>query len=124
MASNAKWTIVFDDKIVLKNYDEGAELGGAIGYKIENDDFWNQSKFSNIWAIQYGTSNSSDEVEHRDTTPHCSYEQANLGDFKSQFIDKWDSVHLITIQSDWDNNVLLDENNNVVSETDEEKLLD
>ena len=122
MASNANWTIVFDDKIVLKNYDEGAALGGAVGYKIEDDDFWNQSKFSNIWAIQYGTSNSSDEVEHRDTTPHCSYIDANLGDFKSQFIDKWDSLHLNTIQSDWDNNVLLDDNNNVVSETEEEKI--
>ena len=122
MASNANWTIVFDDKIVLKNYDEGAALGGAVGYKIEDDDFWNQSKFSNIWAIQYGTSNSSDEVEYRDTTPHSSYIDANLGDFKSQFIDKWDSVHLNTIQSDWDNNVLLDDNNNVVSETEEEKI--
>ena len=122
MASNANWTIVFDDKIVLKNYDEGAALGGAVGYKIEDDDFWNQSKFSNIWAIQYGTSNSSDEVEYRDTTPHSSYIDANLGDFKSQFIDKWDSLHLNTIQSDWDNNVLLDDNNNVVSETEEEKI--
>ena len=86
MATNATWTVVFDDKMII-NHSEG------IGYKILNDDaFWNQSKFSNIWAIQYGTSNSSDEVEHRDGTPHCSYAEADLGDFQ-EFIDRWNTEH-------------------------------
>jgi len=86
MATNATWTVVFDDKQII-NQSEG------IAYKILNDDaFWNQSKFSNIWAIQYGTSNLSDEVEHRDDTPHCSYAEADLGDFQ-QFIDRWNTEH-------------------------------
>jgi hypothetical protein len=43
------WTIIFEDKKVIKN--NGAESG--TGYYIFDDSFWNDSKFSNIWAIQY-----------------------------------------------------------------------
>ena len=69
MATSATWTVVFEDKMVIKHVGDAAEKE----YVITNDDtFWNQSKFSNIWAIQYGTTPSSDEVEHRDGTPHCS----------------------------------------------------
>ena len=46
MASKGNWTIVFDDKVVIKNYAEGANEG--VGYKIDDDAFWNDSKFSNI----------------------------------------------------------------------------
>ena len=99
MSTNANWTVVFDDKVIVKNYDEGSNEG--VGYKIEDDSFWSQSKFDNIWAIQYGTSNSSDEVEYKDTTPHTSYADANLGDFQN-FIDKWDAQHLLYLQSEWD----------------------
>jgi len=99
MASKGNWTIIFEDKMVIKNHAEGASEG--IGYKINDDSFWSQGKFSNIWAIQYGTSNSSDEVEHRDETPHCSYAEANLGDI-SQFSSRWDSAHLTQLQSNWD----------------------
>jgi len=98
MATNATWTVIFDDKSIIKN--NGPEKGTF--YIIDDDTFWNQSKFSNIWAIQYGTSQSSDEIEHRDTTPHCTYAEANLGDIQ-QFIDKWDEAHLARLQSDWDN---------------------
>ena len=113
MATNANWTIVFDDKLVIKNYAEGENEG--IGYNISDDSFWNQSKFSNIWAIQSGTSNSSDEVEHRDETSHCSYADANLGDI-SQFSDRWDAAHLTQLQSDWDSNNASDD------ETEAEKI--
>jgi len=112
MATNADWSVIFDDKTIVKQQGDGA----GIGYVINDDDaFWSQSKFSNIWAIQYGTSNSNDEVEHRDTTPHCSYADANLGNFQD-FIDKWDSAHLITLQTEWDNN-------NIEGETEEEKIV-
>ena len=37
MATNANWTIIFDDKLIVKNYAEGAE--GGIGYKIDDDVF-------------------------------------------------------------------------------------
>jgi hypothetical protein len=99
MATNAQWTIVFEDKMIIKNHAEGASEG--IGYNISDDSFWSQSKFSNIWAIQYGTSNPNDCVEYRDETSHSSWEDANLGDF-TDFTTRWDSAHLAKLQADWD----------------------
>tara|TARA_R100000988_G_scaffold29550_1_gene15116 strand:+ start:176 stop:544 length:369 start_codon:yes stop_codon:yes gene_type:complete len=110
MKSGGNWTIVFEDKCVIKN--TGAEAG--TGYVINDDAFWGQSKFSNIWAIQYGTANTSDEVEHRDSTPHKSFADADLGDIQD-FITKWDSAHLAVLQIQWDDN-------NVDGETAEEKI--
>ena len=102
MATNANWTIVFEDKCIIKNHAEGASEG--IGYVIDDDSFWSQSKFSNIWAVQYGTSNPTDTVEYRDGTPHSTWEDANLGEI-SDFTTKWDSAHLTKLQEDWDNDV-------------------
>ena len=112
MASKGNWTIVFEDKIIIKNHAEGASEG--IGYNISDDSFWSQSKFSNIWAIQYGTSNPNHCVEYRDETPHSTWEDANLGDFQD-FITKWDSVHLTHLQGEWDAD-------NVEGETEAEKI--
>ena len=97
MASKGTWTVIFEDKAIIKN--NGAESG--TGYVINDDTFWGQSKFSNIWALQYGTSVSSDEVEYRDETQHTSFADANLGNFQD-FIDKWDAAHLTKLQADWD----------------------
>ena len=83
MATNANWTVIFDDKLIIKQTGDAA----GTGYIFNEDPFWSDSKFSNIWAIQYETNPSTDEVEHRDTTPHCTYADANLGDFQSQFIE-------------------------------------
>jgi len=102
MVSNGNWTVIFEDKIVIKNYAEGAS--GGIDYTINDDSFWSDSKFSNIWAIQYGSSNPSDEVEYRDETPHSTFADANIGDI-SQFSNKWDVAHLTQLQADWDNDV-------------------
>jgi|TARA_E500000318_G_scaffold88750_1_gene86145 hypothetical protein len=112
MASKGNWTVVFEDKLILKNYAEGASEG--IGYVIDDDTFWNDSKFSNIWAIQYGTTVSTDEVEYRDTTPHSTFADANIGDI-SQFSNKWDAAHLAQLQSDWDTD-------NVDGEAESEKI--
>ena len=109
MATNANWTIVFEDKLIIKQSGDGAGQ-----YVIDDDTFCGQSKFSNIWAIQYGTSNPSDAVEYRDTTPHSTWEDANIGDI-SQFTDKWDAAHLAQLQSNWDND-------NVDGETESEKI--
>ena len=106
MATNANWTVVFEDKCIIKQ--------AGIGYIISDDSFWSDSKFSNIWSIQHGTSVLTDEVEYRDTTPHSSFADANIGDI-SQFSSKWDSAHLVKLQSDWDDN-------NVDGETDAEKI--
>ena len=112
MATNANWTIVFEDKNIIKNYAEGA--GQGVGYVIDDDDFWGQGKFSNIWAIHSGTANPSDTVEYRDETPHSTWEDANLGEI-SDFTTKWDSAHLAKLQADWDND-------DVEGETSDDKI--
>ena len=110
MASKGSWTVVFEDKLIIKQSGDGA---GA--YEIDNDSFWSESKWSNIWAVQYGTTTSSDEVEYRDSTAHTSWTDANLGSFQTQFIDKWDAAHLAKLQADWDAD-------NVDDETSEQKI--
>jgi len=110
MATNANWTVVFDDKLVIKQSGDAA----GTGYNIVDNDFWGLAKWNNIWAIQYGTSNPSDTVEYRDETPHSTWEDANLGDF-SDFTTRWDSAHLVQLQSDWDND-------NVADETESDKI--
>ena len=120
MATNATWTVVFEDKLVIKQSGDGA----GNGYKIDDNDFWGLAKWNNIWAIQYGTFEPSDTVEYRDTTPHSTWEDANLGDFQD-FIDRWDSAHLARLQSDWDNDNLtsFDESGNEVSaESESDKI--
>jgi hypothetical protein len=111
MASQGAWTIVFEDRTVIKN--NGPESG--TGYVIDDNSFWTQSKFSNVWAIQYGTSNVNDQVEYRDDTPHASWADASLGDI-NDFITRWDAAHLARLQSDWDNDNASDD------ETNEEKV--
>ena len=99
MATNSTWTVVFNDKKIVKRSGDMANTPTA--YTIDDNAFWSQEKYSNIWAIQYGTNLSSDEVEHRDTTSHCSFSEANLGNFQD-FINKWDAAHLAALQADWD----------------------
>ena len=100
--ARGKWTIIFEDKKIIKNHEEGDSVG--VGFRIDDDAFWNDSKFANIWAIQYGSSVSTDEVENKDETPHSTYVDANIGDI-SQFSNKWDASYLAQLQSDWDNDV-------------------
>lgn len=106
MASGGKWTVVFEDKKIIKNFDEGADEG--IGYQIDDDAFWNDSKWSNIWAVQYKPDEHdyNDTVEYRDTTPHATWTAANLGDFSTQFISRWDAAHLAQLQADWDDSTV------------------
>ena len=110
MATNAQWTVVFEDKLVIKQSGDAA----GTGYNIVDNDFWGLAKWNNIWAIQYGTSNPSDTVEYRDGTPHSTWEDANLGDFQD-FITRWDSAHLAQLQSNWDND-------NVDGESESDKI--
>ena len=116
MATNANWTIIFEDKMIIKQSGDAA----GTAYTISDNSFWSDSKFSNVWAIQHGTSVTSDEVEHRDSTPHSSFADANIGDI-SQFSSRWDSAHLTQLQSNWDNNNEVDEDNNS-TETEAEKI--
>jgi hypothetical protein len=112
MATYAKWTVVFEDKMIIK------QTGDNQGpYVINDDTFWNDPKWSNIWAIQYKDDDHeyNDTIEYRDETPHATWTAANLGDFKSQFIDKWDAAHLARLQADWDAS-------NIDGETEAEKI--
>ena len=113
MATNAAWTVVLEDKIII-NHSVKTDTNQPTAYIINDDSFWGQGKFSNIWAIQYGTANPNDTVEYKDDTAHSSWEDANLGDF-TDFTTRWDSAHLTQLQSDWDND-------NVEDETAEDKV--
>jgi len=113
MATNATWTVVIDDKKVINPSVTNAE-GQPLAYIINDDSFWNDPKFSNIWAIQYGTSNSNDEVEYKDTTAHTAYDSSVLGNFNA-FITRWDAAHLTQLQGEWDSD-------NVDGETAEQKI--
>tara|TARA_Y100000004_G_C8723531_1_gene331121 strand:+ start:117 stop:518 length:402 start_codon:yes stop_codon:yes gene_type:complete len=121
MATNSDWTVVFEDKLIIKQVGDGA----GEGYKIDDDAFWNDSKWSNIWAIQYKDDNHdyNDSVEYRDDTPHSTWTAANLGSFRDQFITKWDAAHLARLQSDWDNNVAWNDDDTInTDETNEQKV--
>ncbi len=113
MATNSTWTVVFEDKRIIKQSGDGAGTYTITGH----DSFWSDSKWSNIWAIQYKADNHdyNDTVEYRDETPHATWTAANLGDFSTQFIDKWDEAHLAKLQADWDAD-------NVDGETESEKI--
>ena len=115
MATNATWTVIFNDKRIIKRTTENEF------YEIDDNSFWSNSDYSNIWAIQYGTSVSTDEVEYRDETPHSSFADANIGDI-NQFSSKWDSAHLAKLQSNWDSNNAVDEDGNS-TETEAEKII-
>lgn len=109
-----KWTIVVDDKRIIKQYE------GRIGYEILDDNFWLNNLDKNIRAIQYtGDNNDLDQVEYRDKTPNSVF----TGDIKI-FADKWDEAHLLNMQNLWDNNniqiTLAD--NSKRPETSEEKI--
>tara|TARA_R100001079_G_C4383649_1_gene124184 strand:- start:49 stop:426 length:378 start_codon:yes stop_codon:yes gene_type:complete len=113
MATKAQWTVVMDDRKVI-NHNVKNDNGVGTGYTISDNDFWGLAKWSNVWAIQYGTPNPSDTVEYRDETPHSTWEDANLGDFQD-FITKWDSAHLAQLQSNWDDD-------NVTGESESDKI--
>ena len=102
MATNSHWTVIFEDKSI-RNQSIG------IAYEINDDAFWSDAKWSNIWAIQYVDDNHdyNDSVEYRDDTSHATWTNSGLGDFRAQFVSKWDAAHLAQLQSDWDADVIV-----------------
>jgi len=103
------WTVVFPDKRIIKKTDDFTVETGR-GYVIDDDAFWNQSKFSNLHAIQFTDDNTdNDQVEYSDNSPNGSYDANVLGDF-SQFIQKFDVAHLAEIQTEWDEDVFTVDN--------------
>jgi len=120
MATNPTWVAVFDDKRVI-NQSVKNEYGHPLAYTINDDAFWNQSHFSNLWSIQFGTSKTEDQVEHRDETPHTAFDAVTHGDF-NEFITRWDVAHLAQIQEDWDEDNHFTDTDPPVQETAEQKI--
>ena len=121
MATNSTWTVVMDDKMII-NQTVKNENGYGTAYIINDDSFWSQSKFADVWAVQYVADNldHNDTVEYRDGKPHATWNNANLGSF-SDFITKWDAAHLAQLQLNWDNDNVTDEDGNI-TETAEQKI--
>jgi len=116
MAKKGKWTVIFEDKMIVKNCDEFSSEGCAYTFtESDYNSLWNNSKFSNVWAFQWSDNNDKDQVEYRDSTPNSSYDESIFGNFTTQFKNIWDVKHLAELQSNWDNN-------NVDGETSEEKI--
>ena len=104
MTKHGIWTVIFDDRKILKKTEEFTSSAPG-DYVIEDDAFWSDPKWSNIHAIQFTDDNTdNDQVEHKDETPHSEYDQATLGDFRTNFINRWDAAHLAKLQADWDAN--------------------
>ena len=111
MVKHGTWTVIFPDKRIIKKTNDFT-IETARGYVIEDDSFWKQSKFSNLHAIQFtDDATDNDQVEYNDGTPNGNYDATILGDF-SQFIDKFDSVHLSVLQNEWDSDILTVNNEN------------
>ncbi len=102
---NTKWTVIFADKKIL-NQSVLNDGGWATSYKIDDDSFWNDPKWQNINAIQF----IDDDNDHNDCVEmvpgtlgrNQTWAEAALGDFRSQFITKWDVAHLAKLQANWD----------------------
>jgi len=120
MATHPTWVAVFDDKRVI-NQSVKNDYGHAIAYTIDDDAFWNQSHFSNLWSIQYGTAKVEDQVEYRDETPHTAFDAVTHGDF-NEFITRWDAAHLAHLQEEWDKNNSFTDTDPPVLETAEQKI--
>ena len=110
-----KWTIVVDDQLIIKQYDEGVKKG--IGYIVEDEDFWTSNLSSNIRAIQYtGNVEDREQVEYNDGTLHTSF-NGNI----QIFANKWDEKHLENLQSIWDSNNFYNQETKI-KETLQEKI--
>jgi len=119
MSKHGTWTVVFPDETIIKRTGE-FNINTALGYKCGGTDFWMQSKFSNLHAIQFTDDNlDNDQVEFKDHSPNGTYDSSVYGDFQ-QFIDLWDAKHLSVLQEDWDNNNVFDAQGN--QETTEQKI--
>ena len=121
MATNSDWTVVFEDKLIFKQNGDGAGP-----YEINDDSFWNDSKWSNIHAIQFTDDGvDNDQVEYKDNSENGSYDASVLGDFRTNFIDKFDAAHLAHLQQQWDQNTegnTIDSEGNPVEETEADKI--
>lgn len=99
------WTVSIEDKTIIKKTGEFG-ISDCRGYTIEDDDFWNQSKWDDIHVIHFSDDDTdNDSVEFTDNRENGPYTEALYGNFRTQFITRWDAAHLAQLQADWDNDV-------------------
>lgn len=104
MSKHGYWTVIFEDKKIIKKTEEYS-ITNPMPHEINDDAFWNQPKFSNLHAIQFTDDNiDNDQVEFKDNSPNGEYDQDTLGDFRQNFIVRWDAAHLSHLQKEWDEN--------------------
>lgn len=102
MSKHGLWTVIIEDKTVIKK-TEDFSVSSVKALKIEDDSFWSQSKFSNIHAIQFSDDGvDNDQVEYKDNSPNSSYDENILGNFRTEFIDRFDTAYLAQSQASWD----------------------
>lgn len=126
MAKHGLWTVIIEDKMIIKKTGDFS-ISNPKAHQIEGQDsFWNDPKWSNIHAIQYTDDGvDNDQVEYKDDSQNGIYDSAVLGDFRTQFIDKFDAAHLAQLQEDWDNNTdgnTIDADGNEVVESEADKI--
>ena len=83
MATNANWTVVFEDKIIIKNMLK--ELEGV--YKLMMMLFGINLNFQIFGLFNMEHLILLMTVEYRDETPHSSLGRCQLGDFQDLYID-------------------------------------
>ena len=104
MSKHGLWTVIINDQTVIKKTEEFS-ISLVKALKIDNDSFWSQSKFNNIHAIQFSDDGvDNGQVEYKDNSQNSSYDENILGNFRTEFISKWDSVYLTELQYNWDSN--------------------
>lgn len=102
MAKHGLWTVIFEDRQVIKK-SEDFSITNPCGHEIDDDAFWNDPKWNNYHAIQFTDDNTdNDQVEFSDGSPNGEYDQATVGDFRTNFITRFDATHLAHLQSVWD----------------------
>jgi len=114
MAKHGTWTVVFEDKAIIKKTEDFSASNPMLQY-IDDDTFWGQSKFNGIHAIQF-TNDGTDNDQVETSTGNIAYDSSTLGSFQ-QFVDKFDAAYLSHLQTEWDNNDLGDSD-----ETEAEKI--
>ena len=90
------WDTPWYPRASARDQEEGRKELRAIQYKDDDHDY-------------------NDSVEYRDETPHATWTNSNLGNFRTQFVEKWDASHLTELQSNWDDD-------NIDDETSDEKV--
>lgn len=104
MSKHGMWTVVPVDKQILKKTEDFSFANPGVVY-IEDDSFWSQAKFDNIHAIQFTDDDvDNDQVEYKTNEPNGAYDAGVLGDFRTEFINRFDAQHLINLKAAWDDN--------------------